>query len=76
MKHNNIVQCVEDDLVKMITDTYSSDCTFTDVKVIEATIDKWVVRVIGKYKSGLHEFIIDDLVFVSQFTQSYYRIER
>ena len=76
MKHNDIVKCNEGDLVKMIKDTYSSECEITDVRIVESTIDTWVIRVAGIVHSESSCHSLDDIVFVSQFTQSYYRIER
>ena len=70
MNYNNIVKCTEGDLVQMIKDTFSSDCVFEEVSVVEATNVSWVVRVVIQSMSK------PVMVFVSQFTQSYYRIER
>jgi len=70
MNHIDIVKCTEDGLVQMIKDTFSSDCVFEDISVVESTNIKWVVRVVIQ---GMSTPI---MVFVSQFTQSYYRIER
>jgi hypothetical protein len=78
MNQNNIVKCDKGNLVQAVKNTYPDEYMLTDVVIIEATEDKWVVSVKGIYFSEdtRSREEVNDLVFVSQFTQSYYRIER